>query len=343
MRLIAKVKMGFYPLPITEAERIRRFPRYPENSSCAAIDPCIGDGIALAAITSSADVLRYGIELDAFRAEQARTLAHEVIHGSAFDVHCPVESFSILYLNPPYDFEVGVDQNRRMEQVFLEQFYRWLKPAGVLVLVVPGQRLCDCGRVLATHFKDKRVYRLTAVESEKYGQVVVFGARRTRRERERLRDAELTKARVLIEDMSRKWKELRVLPDDPDAAYAIPESGPVKLTYTGLPLDEVEDLLPKSAAYRQASSVLFGRVNRVEGRPLTPLHAGHLGLLAVSSMLDGIFGSAENRHISAWTSVKVTDHSEKVEEDGTIIQRERERFANELTLVYESGKTAVLL
>jgi len=59
-------------------------------------------------------------------------------------------------------------------------------------------------------------------------------------------------------------------------------------------------------------------------------------------MLDGIFGSAEDRHISAWTSVKVTDRSEEVEEDGTIIQRERERFANELTLVYESGKTVVL-
>jgi hypothetical protein len=53
-------------------------------------------------------VLRYGIELDAYRAEQARAIAHEVIHGSAFDVHCPVQSFSLLYLNPPFDFEWAV-------------------------------------------------------------------------------------------------------------------------------------------------------------------------------------------------------------------------------------------
>jgi hypothetical protein len=65
-------------------------------------------------------------------------------------------------------------------------------------------------------------------------------------------------------------------------------------------------------------------------------------LLAVSSLLDGIFGSAEDRHISAWRSVKVTDRSEEVEDDGTIIQRERERFTNELTLVFASGKTAIL-
>jgi Uncharacterised methyltransferase family (DUF6094) len=100
MRLEGKVKLGFYPLPVTEAGRIRRFLRYPENS-CAAIDPCIGDGIAFAAITREAPVLRYGIELDAYRAEQARAMAHEVIHGSAFDVHCSVESVSLLYLNPP--------------------------------------------------------------------------------------------------------------------------------------------------------------------------------------------------------------------------------------------------
>jgi len=58
--------------------------------------------------------------------------------------------------------------------------------------------------------------------------------------------------------------------------------------------------------------------------------------------LDGIFGSGENRRIAAWRCVKVTDRSEEVEEDGTIIQRERERFTNELTLVFGSGKTALL-
>ena len=112
--------------------------------------------------------------------------AHEVIHGSAFDVHCPVETVSLLYLNPPFDFEWGEDHPGRMEKIFLEQCFRWLKPGGVLVFVLPGQRLSICDRLLATHFKDKRVYRLSAPDCTKYGQVVVFGARRTRRERDRL-------------------------------------------------------------------------------------------------------------------------------------------------------------
>jgi SAM-dependent methyltransferase len=341
MRLAGKAKLGFYPLPVTEADRIRRFFRYAENS-CAAFDPCIGDGIAFAAITREAPVLRYGIELDAYRAEQARARAHEVIHGSAFDVHCAVESVSLLYLNPPYDFEWGQDHHERTEKLFLEQFYRGLKPGGVLVFVLPGPRLCSCDRLLATHFKDKRVYRLTAPDSAKYNQVVVFGVRRTRRERDRMHDSDLTRARDLIDQMSRKWNELQALPDPPDTVYLIPESGHLKLVYNGLPLDEIGDLLPNSPAYRQASQILFAPPKKIAGRPLTPLHAGHVALLTVSSMLDGLLGSGEDRHIAAWRCIKVTDRSEEVEEDGTIIQRDRERFANELTLVYESGETSVL-
>jgi hypothetical protein len=341
MRLAGKAKLGFYPLPVTEADRIRLFLRYPEKT-CTAIDPCIGDGVAFTAITSSCSVLRYGIELDAYRAEQARSLGHEVIHGSASDVHCLVESVSLLYLNPPYDFEWGEGRQKRMEPIFLEQCFRWLKPGGVLVFVIPGQRLCTCDRLLAAHFKDKRVYRLGAPDCAKYNQVVVFGVRRTRRERDRLGDSELSRASDLIDGMSRKWQELQALPDEPQAIYTIPESGPLKLVYNGLPLDEIEDLLADSLAYRQASRILFDLPRKIEGRPLTPLHSGHVALLTVSSMLDGILGSGEGRHIAAWRCVKVTDRSEEVEEDGKIVQRERERFATELTLVYASGKTAFL-
>jgi hypothetical protein len=40
--------------------------------------------------------------------------------------------------------------------------------------------------------------------------------------------------------------------DHPDVVYSVPESGSVKLEYRGLPLDVIEDVLPKSAASRQA-------------------------------------------------------------------------------------------
>ena len=73
--------------------------------------------------------------------------------------------------------------------------------------------------------------------------------------------------------------------------YEVPPSGAVVLTNGGIPLDEVEDLLLDSEAYRQASRFLLPRQRDVRGRPLTPLHGGHVGLLCTAGMLNGVFGS----------------------------------------------------
>jgi hypothetical protein len=341
VRFQGKSRLGFYPLPRSEAERIRRFLLFPDQPS-SALDPCVGDGVAFEVITNGAEVLRHGIELDAYRADQARQRIPNIVQGNTLEVQCPVECFGLLYLNPPYDWTLGPADSRRTEQAFLSHTYRWLKPGGVLVFVIPGERLAECSQILATHFRDVRVYRLEAPECVRYKQVVAFGVRRNRREKERLTDSDITRLRLHYAGLARNPSQIPVLPSEPETRYEVPASGPAQLVYRGLPLDEIEDQLPKSSAYRQALPILFSPIRHVEGRPLTPLHAGHLGLLAVSSLLDGIFGSAEDRHISAWRSIKVTDRSEEVEEDGTIIQRERERFTNELTLVYASGKTAIL-
>ncbi len=340
MRLAGRQRLGFYPLPLAEAIRIRGFLQFNEKG-CSAIDPCIGEGKAFAQITDAAQVHRYGIELDAYRAEQARSIADEVIHGNCFDVQCPVESFSLVYLNPPYDFELGEQKSERMERLFLENVFRWLKPGGVLVLVVPSVRVGECNGALSSHFRDVRVYRLTEPESVRYKQIVVFGVRRTRRERERLQDNDITRARQWYASLARDPERLPPLPSDPDHQYPIPPSAPVRFVYRGLPLDQIEDLLPKSSAYRQAGAVLFGQQADVTGRPLTPLHGGHVGLLCTAGMLNGIFGEGEMRHIAHWQSVKLVDKSEE-EEDGKTVIREKERFSNELTLVFCTGANATL-
>ncbi len=74
MRLAGKQKLGYFPLPLAEAERIRRFLQFP-LSGYAALDPCIGDGGAFKVIAGNPLAIRYGIELDAGRVEQAREVA----------------------------------------------------------------------------------------------------------------------------------------------------------------------------------------------------------------------------------------------------------------------------
>jgi hypothetical protein len=58
-------------------------------------------------------------------------------------------------------------------------------------------------------------------------------------------------------------------------------------------------------------------------------------------MLNGIFGEGEERHIAHWQSVKLVDKSEE-EEDGVIVIREKERFSNELTVVFSTGEVTSL-
>ena len=118
------------------------------------------------------------------RAHEARQRIDKVIHGSAFDCHSPVESFSCSISIRLMTSRVGEGKNGRMERLFLEHCFRWLKPGGVLVMMVPFNQIYECRGVLTPHFRDKAIYRLTDPDSVRYKQAVVFGVRRTRQERD---------------------------------------------------------------------------------------------------------------------------------------------------------------
>jgi len=337
MRPHGKTKLGFYPLPVPEAERLKNCLAFPSEFS--ALDPCVGDGVAFTHLLRGMQARRYGIEIDADRAEQASRLGIDTLQANTLDVRCPAEALSLLYLNPPYDFETGQTNNQRLELVFLEHTYRWLKPGGVLVFVIPQPQLRPCARILSEHFTDLFVYKLTEPASVQYKQVAVLGLRRKRQQH--IRDSALLDSVRWLEMLATK-PDLEVLSDTPPIRFELPSSGPVVLTNAGVPLDEVEDLLLESAAYRQASRVLLPKQRDVRGRPLTPLHGGHVGLLCTAGMLNGVFGEGEDRHIAHWRSVKFTDHWEEQEEDGTKILHDRERFSHELTLVFANGETQIL-
>ena len=246
MRPHGKTKLGFFPLPVPEAARMKNFLAFAPEFS--ALDPCVGDGVAFTHLLQGVTTHRYGIEIDANRAEQAKALGIEALQANAMDVRCPPEGVSLLYLNPPYDWESGESNNQRLELVFLEHTYRWLKAGGALVFVIPQLRLAKCARLLSEHFTDLRVFRLTEPACLEYKQIVVLGTRRKRHSK--VSDAVLLDGVRYLEALATK-SELEPLGDKPEIQYEIPASGAVVLTDVGIPLDEVEDLLLESATYRQ--------------------------------------------------------------------------------------------
>ena len=342
MRKIAAMLLGYYPLPASEAARIRAAFAFPAES-ITALDPCAGTGAALREITSGANAVRLGIELDSLRAEQACSLLDHVIHGDALQTRCPSGSISLLYLNPPYGGDLADYQRERMELTFLEHTYHWLKPEGILVLVIPEEQLCVCAQVLSFHFRDVRIFGLTADDSVRYHQVAVFAVRRGRGKRTNAPASEVLQVEREVRALALgDPNQLPPLPDISNFKYPVPPAGAVNLTYEGLPLDEIEDLLLKSPAYRQVGGILFGRQEAVVGQPLIPLHPGHIGLLAISGLLNGIFGQGKHRHVACWVNLKLVDREEEVDSSGRKTIREKERFAHRLALAFADGRTAIL-
>lgn len=332
MRNVARIKLGYYPLPQAEGLRLRRLLSFPRESA-SVVDPCAGTGDALLQLTDGTETKRYAIELDAERARQATDAGIDTIHANFFDVHAKVESFSLLYLNPPYDFEVGSFGNKRMEFLFLQRSIRWLVSGGVLLLVVPHGQLQECVPLLAETCTRFQVFRLTDPESDRFDQVALIAVR------SRIQASAYEENRQKL--IQAIWTDPLPVLTGSEIPYDVPTSPSTALVHRGLPLDQVEDLAVGSAAWNKTRAFLLPKEESAVGRPITPLHGGHVGLLCTAGLLNGVFGAGEDRHIARWRTVKyVTTFEEKI--DGYTEVHKRERFSNELALVYADGRTLIL-
>src|ERR1035437_3656666 len=237
MRNAGRIKLGYYPLPVEEARNIRAL--LVSSAPYAAIDPCVGEATALIEITRNTGAHLSGIELDADRAAASTQNGIATVHGSAFECRVLAETCSLLYLNPPYDTEVGPHSNRRMELVFLEHCYRWVTSEGVLVFVVPAPAVGTCARLLASQFDRLSVFRLEHPESVRFNQVVVLG----RRKKSHLRGD--PKGADDLLRIAYKPHLLPALNQEVGERYATPPSSPATISYTGLQLDAIEEALQR--------------------------------------------------------------------------------------------------
>jgi hypothetical protein len=194
---------------------------------------------------------------------------------------------------------------------------------------------------LSAHFTDVRPYLLADPESQRFGQIVVFATRK------RVTGSTVRSSKQALINYCKGYIDLPTLVGD-ENPYSVPSMPGTTLTYTGLPLDAIEDMLPRSYAYQQAVQQFFLPAPTVsKGRPLTPLHAGHVGLLCTAGLLNGVFGEGSDRHLARWRSAKSVTTTEEIETneetgENVFVKRHTERFSNDVTLLYEDGRTQVL-
>ena len=125
MRLEAQAKAGFYPTPLKVVEIIQTWIGEKKPGLRRLLDPCCGTGEPAARIAAAAGCDAYGVEINTDRAKAAKNLLSKVVAGNLFSVRARPGAFSILYLNPPYDFDA---EDGRTELSFLKHTLPYLTP-----------------------------------------------------------------------------------------------------------------------------------------------------------------------------------------------------------------------
>ena len=289
MRLAGQAKGGYYPTPIKVAAEVgnmfygNRPGRNQPDVIARILDPCCGGGDALKIITTSMKLRMpfetYGVELHEERAREASTRLDHVLPIDIFQGSIMNGAFSILYLNPPYDWD---EEKKRMESSFLQQCTKYLVSHGLLVLVVPQHRIHYVARYLSSHYSDLQCARFPDPEYDDFNQVVIFGTKKT-----------YPFANNRDEETIREWnhEDLPVLGSVRIQHLLVPAVSPGDIQFMARTIDPIRSL----AEARKSGIWVNPIVNDLlwppeQGmkRPLMPLRRGHIAMLIAAGALNNM-------------------------------------------------------
>lgn len=279
-RLMNRVRMGYQPTDPAHVDLLRRavtFPTEPVN----LLDPCCGEGEALARFADGANAVTYGIEIDELRGEMAQRRLNRVGFGSFFFSRVSSGAFQGLFLNPPYLSVRTEYGNRRLEKSFLADGLRLLQNGGLLVYIIPYYRATpDVCRVLCENLNDLRVHRFMGQEFRQFRQVVFLGTKTPRREASGMAERLFT---YLLSPQN-----IPELDQLPESAYVIPPAAKPVEQFKGDQFNVAE--LAEQLKRSKTLDCLFENrtLDNRERRPLLPMNLSQIGLIGASGLMNGL-------------------------------------------------------
>ena len=300
MRLAAQAKGGYYPTPERVVDLIADLIHTPsgyyyrERETVRILDPCCGAGDALQRLAERLDrpnsmpIETYGVELHRDRADEAEKRLHRTLASDLFQTSIANGAFGLLLLNPPYDWD---SEDKRVEHAFLTQTTRYLAESGLLVFIVPRQRLSYSARYLSTHYGRLQCWAFPDPEREVFDQVVLFGYRKS----DPVPDAQ-------AEGMVMEWS---VGQPEPLRSARHTEFSPATAP-SGDILFTTRTVDPAAAAEEARRSGLWTNTDITDSlwpagdartRPLMPLRRGHIAMLVAAGFLNNLALEAGGRRM----------------------------------------------
>jgi len=321
MRLEAQAKAGFYPTPPDVVDIIRTWVGEKMPGARRLLDPCCGTGEPAAQIAAAAGCDAYGIEINTERAQATKPILTKVVAGDLFSVRARPGAFSILYLNPPYDFDA---EDGRTELSFLKHTLPYLSPRGLLLFIVPQKRITlRIARVLSGYFEDLKIRRFPADEFQAFGQIVIAGLKKARAEINGEVLASLSQIpSVDLPEMHRKEFSFTVPAVGKDFFIRSAEFGP----------DELAEELTASSLWKEPALGLIEEDEQIRPaiQPLMPPRKAHLAMLIAAGLINNqILEANGKRFLIKGTSKKTIDRFEEETEKGIKIT-ERERIVTQI-------------
>ena len=317
MRLAAQAKMGYYPTPEPVTPVIANYLKRQRQGLLRILDPCAGEGTTANLIGKRLQAETYGIEIDLERGSRAKKNLTKCLVTDYQNTWISHGAFSILWLNPPYDWATRddeIERSERYERVFLRNCIPYLCSKGILVYLIPQSRLDGhIARMLSYRFEQLGVFRFPEEEYRAFKQLVIFGALKKNPGKddetaEYLKNCGALKAVVPF------------LPDIPPHTYPVPVSpSQGNFIFTSKEID------PEELAGEIQEFGIFGRFKEMTTplriaekiRPIMPLRHGHLAQILACGLMNGIVWDKDKKNplLVKGVTQKAVRHTVEVQGD----------------------------
>ena len=188
MARISSVALGgFYATPPSVVSLLAGMVR---GDNLRILDPCAGEGAALEGLAQvwgkrlkavyaceleRGRFVKLKARMEAARMEAISWNARNNLEGDAFRIRFDGAGATVLFLNPPYDYD---RDHGRLEEKFLVRFVDACAIGGILLFIVPFYALKASAKTIAKHFEQVVCFRFPEPEFQEYKQVVLIGRRR---------------------------------------------------------------------------------------------------------------------------------------------------------------------